>query len=501
MKKKILSLCLAILICFGALPLQAAAEGFVYNFDTTAASPGPHCTSLFMLNVDTGTVVYSMNPDEVVAMASLTKIMSYIIAYEYIPDLYNTVITVPESVATELEGTMSSEAGLMVGEQFKGEQLLYLMMVPSGNDAALTLAKYVDGLGITRRSLMPGGSGEPDSSAQADESGSDAGDGAGSMDSSANEETENLDETLTFVDLMNMKARELGCENTHFVNPHGLHDPEHYSTARDLMKIVQYARNLADFTTITSTTYYETPETNMRGEGQAENFTTNYLLTQSNPEYYYTYATGIKTGSLNESGYCIAASAVYSGYTYIVVALGSPYIDENGEKINFHGEMKDCAELFRWAFVNLQMKTVATSGDLLGSAKLRYAWQQDDLQVVAADNVSVILPKNVEQSSIITTIELPETVDAPIQKGSVIGTATMSYADEVIATVDLVAAESVERSDIMMTLEQGKAVFTSKWFLIVVGIILVLIVVYIILVLLYRNKQKRLKKVRKFRDM
>lgn len=501
MKKKILSLCLMMMICLIALPQPASAEGFVYNFDQTAVNPGPHCSSLLMLNVDTGTIVYSDNPDDVVPMASLTKIMSYIIAYEYIPDLYNAVITVPESVATELEGTMSSEAGLMVGEQFNGEQLLYLMMVPSGNDAALTLAKHVDGMGITRRSLMPGGgSGGTDSSAAAEGTGSEAGDGS-SGDGSGTQEADNLDETVTFVDLMNMKARELGCENTHFVNPHGLHDTEHYSTARDLMKIVMYARNLPDFTTITSTLYYETPQTNMRAAGQAKNFTTNYLLTQSNPDYFYTYATGIKTGSLNESGYCIAASAVYSGYTYIVIALGSPYIDGNGDKIDFHGEMKDSAELFRWAFTELEMKTVATSGDLLGNTNLRYAWQQDKLQAVAADNVSVILPKNVEQSSIITTIELPENVDAPVQKGAVIGTATMSYADEVIATVDLVAAESVERSDIMMTLEQGKAVFTSKWFLIVVGIILVLVVIYIILVLLYRNKQKRLKKVRKFRDM
>ena len=499
--KKILSLCLILMICLSALPLQAAAEGFVYTFDQNVDNPGPHCESLFMVNVDTDTVVYSMNADEERAMASITKVMSYIIAYEYIPDLYHTVITVPESVPVELEGTMSSEAGLIVGEQFTGEELLYLMMIPSGNDAALTLSKYVDSLGITRRSLMPGGgSGTADTPAEEDTDG-DSSENSVSDDGITTQEAENLDETVTFVDLMNMKARELGCENTHFVNAHGLHDPDHYSTARDLMKIVQYARNLPDFTTITSTTFYYTPETNMRPGNTTENFTTNYLLTQSNADYYYPYATGIKTGSLNESGYCIAASAVYSGYTYIIIALGSPYIDENGERINFHGEMKDCYELFKWAFVNLEMKTVATSGDLLGSTKLRYAWQQDQLQVVAADNISVILPENVEQSSIITTIDLPESVDAPVQKGSVIGTATMTYADDVIATVDLVAAESVERSDIMMTLEQGKAVFTSKWFLIVVGIILVLIVIYIILVLLYRNKQKRLKKVRRFRDM
>ena len=121
-----------------------AEEGFAFNWDSDT-NQGPHCKSIFMLNLDTDTVVYTHNPDEPLPMASMTKIMTYIVAYENIPDLENTVITVPQSVETELLGTGSSLAGVQVGEELTAHTLLYLMMVPSGNDAALTLMKYVDG--------------------------------------------------------------------------------------------------------------------------------------------------------------------------------------------------------------------------------------------------------------------------------------------------------------------------------------------------------------------
>ena len=124
-----------------------AEEGFTFNWDSDT-NQGPHCKSIFMLNLDTDTVVYTHNPDEPLPMASMTKIMTYIVAYENIPDLENTVITVPQSVETELLGTGSSLAGVQVGEELTAHTLLYLMMVPSGNDAALTLMKYVDDINM-----------------------------------------------------------------------------------------------------------------------------------------------------------------------------------------------------------------------------------------------------------------------------------------------------------------------------------------------------------------
>ena len=132
---------------------------------------------------------------------------------------------------------------------------------------------------------------------------------------------------------------------------------------------------------------------------------------------------------------------------------------------------------------------------------LEYAWKQDTLQLVAGENVSVILPDSVDSSSIIVETDKPESVKAPIEKGEQVGTATMSYAGEVIATVPLVAAESVSRSEMLSFISQGTSVLTSPWFLLIMGIILLLVIVYIILILLYRRKQKQLRRVRRHRDL
>lgn len=465
--KKFTALLLSIFVFSTALVCPAQAEGFSYSWDEEAG--GPHCKSIFLVNVDTGSVAYSLNPDEPLPMASITKIMTYIVAYETIPNIESTVITVPDSVVTELEGTYSSEAGILPGEELTGLQLLYSMMVPSGNDAALTLAKYVDELHST---------------------------GQVGTDVSL-EEGESY-----FVRLMNEKAEELGCENTHFTNPHGLHHQEHYATARDLYKITRHAMTLPNFTEITSTQAYLLPATNKHPEGMTM-YSTNKMFSsyEDDGAYFYTYTTGIKTGSLNESGYCIVASATADGYSYVAVCLGSPMLDADGNSTNFHGEMIDARELFRWALVNLRKKTVRAQGEVLSEVKLEYAWKQDTLQLVAAENVSALLPQDVDASSIIITYEKPESVQAPITKGEEIGTATLSYADEVIGTVPMVAAESVARSEMMRVVDQGKSLLGAPWFWIVMAIIFVLIVVYIILVMIYRKKQRQLRKVKRFRDM
>lgn len=512
--RRALALCLALCFAlFAAAP--ASAEGFTFNWDVdeTPKNPAPHCKSILMLNLDTDTVVYTLNPDERLSMASLTKIMSYIVAYETIPDIENTIITVPQSVADDLAGTGSSLADIAVGEELTGMQLLYLMMVPSGNDAALTLAEYVDTLYEQGRIApeedpqpaagQPGSDdpqapqsedaaavGEPDIAPMADTDGGEwQGDPAGYTPESY------------FVQLMNKKAQELGCRNTHFTNPHGLYNPEHYTTARDMATIAEYAMTLPNFTEITGTFAYQKPATNINDYETTFHSTNkllqNYMDEQSGIDYYYQYATGIKTGSHDQAGYCLVASATALGYTYVVVCLG----DMEGYEQKVHGEMLDARSLFRWALTSLGKKTVAVQGEVMSSVNLEYAFQKDQLLLAAGESASVMMPTSVDESSIIVTVNKPESVQAPVRKGEQVGTAVLSYAGEEIATVPLVAAESVSRSDLLASWEQGKSLLSSPWFLVIIAVIVTLIIVYFILVVMYRRKQRMLRRVRKFRDM
>ncbi|MDO4460019.1 MAG: hypothetical protein Q4C42_08100 [Clostridia bacterium] len=517
--KTLLSLLMAICLVFSMTVIPASAEGFVYDFDA-------HCKSIYMFSLDNNECVYALNPDEQRAIASLTKIMTYIVAYENIPDIENTKITVSSKVEEELEGTGSSLAGIYVGEEFTGLQLLNLMMIPSGNDAALTLAIYVDEHKeeISARRQAQAKVDAAQSSADAENSGDEEYieteakdipnpvavndyDDEFEFDKEYEEnETEGSRAVSAystyFVSLMNAKARELGCMDTHFTNPHGLYDPNHYSTARDVAKIVKYATTLPYFTEITGSTEYFIPETNICDEERYVS-STNKMMSKLDDdyEYYYSYCNGIKTGSLNESGYCIAASATYEGYSYVAICLGSPMVDSTGEEIDYHGEMIDAAELFRWAFVNLSLKNVAEAGDLLGEVSLEYAWNADKLQVVAGDNVSALLPDDVEASSILTEVELPEKVQAPVKKGDRIGSATFTYAGDRIATVDLVAGESIERSEVIQTIETGKKVVSSPLFILVGAALLIVVILYIVIVVAYNRRKKRMRQIKRYRNL
>lgn len=454
MKKKrtVLSVLFSLLltICVLSSTITANAAAFNINFQTYSAA-------IELVNLDTNTVVYEKNANARREPASTTKIMTFIIASEHIKDLDGTKITVSKSVVDKLLGTGSSLSGIKENDVLTAKQLLNCMLVPSGNDAALVLADYV---------------------------------GQGNVDA--------------FVDLMNAKAKELGCTGTHFANPHGLHDDNHYTTAHDLYLITKYAMSLPYFTDITSQSIYTyKPAGGPDANKQRTLSTTNYLINKNllGGKYYYQYAKGIKTGHTDESGYCLVSSATADGYTYLCVALGAPDVDANKKPIATRGEMLDSAALYRWAFRNLELKQIVKSADSLGEIKVNYAWNKDKVLLVAEKNYSTMLPNNVSPSSVVVTKKIPDSINAPVKKGQIIGTATLSYANQQLTTINLVAAESVERSEVLHTADTVKTIFTSKWFLIIAGIIILLLIIYIILALVYNRKKKKLRRVKKYRRM
>lgn len=434
--RKIFAILIACCLFCGMLSLPVRAEGY---------DPGMEFNSeaLLLINLDTDAVVFEKNPDRRMEPASTTKIMTYIVAYESISNL-DTVITVSQEVEDDLAGTGSSLSGIYVDEKLTALQLLNLMMVPSGNDAALTLALY-------------------------------AGNGS----------------EAAFVEKMNQKAKELGCENTHFVNSHGLHDDNHYTSARDLAKIARYAMNLPHFMEIVNQLYYELPPTNVYDEPRIV-YSTNRMLNANvdDGRYYYRYAQGIKTGSHDQAGYCLVSTAVSGGYSYLCVALGSPSVDAEGNDISTHGEMLDSRDLYQWAFENLELKTIIKAGEVKGEVAVEYAWTQDSTLAAAAESFSAIIPSEIELSSILYKTDLPESIEAPVQKGQVLGKVTMIYADQVLGTVDLVAIENIEKSNVLKSLDVGRDILLSNWFLSVVCIVGFLVLVYILLAVLY-NLRKR----------
>ena len=262
-----------------------------------------------MLEEDTGDILYDKKAFEKMYPASTTKIMTAILTiencnlYDATTVSYNAIASVPSSY---------TRANLQVGEVLTIEDLLYATLIPSANDAANVLAEHI----------------------------------GGSIES--------------FATMMNTKASEIGCKNTNFTNPSGVHNENHYTTAYDLALIARYAMGLEEFRKVVSTTSYVLPDTDWYNadlsiyNGIRKFNNSNALIKPEFKNDYYEFATGIKTGYTNASKDCVVASAKKDNVEFIIVVLGAGNL-ENGRRQKY----VDCKNLFNFAFDNYTSKYLA----------------------------------------------------------------------------------------------------------------------------------------------
>ena len=412
------------MICLSGL--SASAVDYMFSADTVS-------DAVYLENLSAGAVVYEKNSDKRSYPASTTKIMTFIITAENVGDLEHTEVTVRQELLDGLDPE-STMMGLSehIGEKVSVRDLLYGLMLPSGNDAALVLADYVGG-GI-----------------------------AG------------------FVEKMNAKAAELGCANTHFANPHGLYDAGHYSTARDMALITKYAMTLPDFMEICGTVYY-TPA----GFNTLHN--TNYMI---DPEaeggsYYYEYTRGIKTGYLDEAGKCLVTSSDKDGDQYLCVCFGARFSYE--ENVNY--AMKDTAKLNEQAYGSLGVQTIFSPEDGLASVDVKYVRNGKTLSAVPGKAITAFLPNQYDKSKLKVEVSCAEQVEAPVAKGDVLGTVSVRYEDLDLGVTDLLAAEDVERD-----ISPLEAFITAHMVLVIIlTTALLLILVSLIALLSSRSSRKRRK--------
>ena len=432
MKKIFAVLVALLLIAVTALPAYAADYGCDVDTESNA---------VYMENLDTGNVVFEKNASEKVYPASTTKILTYIVVSENVSDLDGTELEIKEEYFSEMDPE-SSVMGLTehIGETVSVRDLLYGLMLPSGNDAALMLANYVGG------------------------------------------------SVSGFVDMMNEKAAALGCENTHFTSPHGLFDPDHYTTAMDMATITKYAMKLAGFMDICSSTRHEVKS---YSDSSAETIeTTNYLIDESQKGgyYYYPYARGIKTGFTDEAGRCLVSTAQKDGYNYLIIALGADYSYE--EDINY--AMLDSRELYQWAFENIAYQTVMSGADPLGQADVEFAKDERKVNLVPSGDVSSLLPNNYDHARVTTETKLNETIEAPVKQGDVLGSVSVFLDGELIDTKDVIAADSVERDELKYTFHQiGEFVKGHIVLIVIIGAVLLIVIIIIIASVSAAKKRKR----------
>lgn len=418
LKKLIIYIVLAILCMNFILPIPVSfADTDSVNVNAPVA---------LLMDSATGKIIYEKNIYERMYPASTTKIMTAILALENcdLNDVatvsYNAIFTVPVGY---------SNANLQLDEELTIEQLLYVLLIPSANDAANVIAEHI----------------------------------AGSVES--------------FAAMMNTKASEIGCKNTHFVNANGVHDENHYSTAYDLALIGQYAMKNETFRKIVSTTRYTLPVTNKYDKADRIFVTTNKLVNNKSGQYY-EYTTGIKTGYTDAAKNCIVASAKKDNLELIAVILNT-----TNDAATTTNKFSDCKTLFDYGFNNYSNKLLCAKDAVYKVISPSNASREtNSLNILYESDVNVFINNSDLNKEFSPEVELNNKLKAPIAKGTVVG--KISYTiDDINYTTNLVAGQDIEANSV---------------FSIIVKIVLIIVVLYIFTrIFNYINGNKNKKKKKK----
>lgn len=381
----------AVLLCLAVLPIFAEsskASPLVSSEEESAAIsslPSLSAESAILIEYSTGRVIGEKNPDKTMPMASTTKIMTALVAIE------NSDISTPVSISKEAVGIEGSSIYLYEGEKLSMENLLYAMLLESANDAAAAIAINI----------------------------------AGSIEA--------------FADMMNEKAADLGLTSTHFANPHGLDDPEHYTTARELAIIARAAMQNEVFKTIVST--YKTTIPLNETEG------VRLLINHNKMLKGYSGAIGIKTGYTKKSGRCLVSAAEKDGVELICVTLNAPNDWQDHKAMLDHG------------FSIFESRLLCDEGEFRRIQPI-IGGMEDYVVLENRECLRVTVPKG--SPAVKETVELFPFSYAPVQSGEIMGRLTYSIDGKVIAETPIYATYTVEKADYEINLWERIRSFFGK---------------------------------------
>ena len=386
---------------------------YVHAEDSEISTYSPAC---LLMEASTGKVIYEKNAYTRMYPASTSKIMTAILSLEN-GNLDDVTTASHDAVTSIPEGY--SIADIQVGEQLTVEQLIEVLLVHSANDAANVLAEYV----------------------------------GGSIDS--------------FVSMMNTKLNELGLEGSHFTNAYGLHEENHYTTASDLAKLMQYCIKNNDFRRYAGMASCAIPATNMHDSRLYTS--TNFLLVPES-EYYAPYITVGKTGFTSQAGDCLVTTGYNNDLELICVVLGCP---TSRDRFN------DIKSIYNYGYENFSLKDVVNENDVVTQIEVKNATKDTkQLDVLSSETIPALVNNTDDIENIEPNINLNSEISAPIMQGDRLGTVTYTV-NGVEYTTDLIASHDVEALNIPIYL------------IIAFGIFIVLFMIYMIFYHVPKNYRKK----------
>ncbi|MGN0674247.1 MAG: hypothetical protein ACI4KG_00705, partial [Oscillospiraceae bacterium] len=267
-----------------------------------------------------------------------------------------------------------------------------------------------------------------------------------------------------------------------------------YTNAHDMALIAKYAvDNYPKFVEIATTTEYTLHGTNYHEEGWTTIHHTNAMTLKG--EFYYEPARGLKTGTLDESGRNLVSMASRDGNNYLLVTMGAPMYDADGNKA--YDQYTDQENIYEWAFNTFSYEKLLSSNDEITEIPVKLGDNAEHVLLVPAEDFYALWPNTLDSANLKKQIDTKGYVDsdgsvtAPVEKGQVMGTYTLSLSGETLCTVDLVAKDSVELSQLEYNIMKAKAFVGSFWFKLAVAVAVFLIVAYIVIYVLATKKRKR----------
>lgn len=387
--------CIAFFLC---LSLFAGISCFAADAQQAVGEPElASAESALLGDMGSGRVLFSMNAYSRREPASLTKIMTLLLAVEAIEDgsvSESDMVKAGADCKTGIEND-SSTAGINMGEVMSLKDLLHCAALISANEACNIIASHV----------------------------------SGSLDA--------------FVESMNRRAEELGCSGTHFTNTHGMPDSEHYTTARDLFLISCEAMKHPLFAELVSCTEYTTAETNDHAARELKS--SNALICGNSvytDKYLYDGAVGIKTGHTENAGYCLVGAVQKNGVNVISIILGADADRENREFDSF----ADSVRLLDWCFENFSYRSIVKAGSAEAKQPVCINGKTGELALLCGGDINALAANGLDVTALEKTVKLDaQSLTQLPEEGAQLGTVSFSDPDDgtVYGTVPLVAGSEV----------------------------------------------------------
>lgn len=398
-----------------------------------------------LIDANSGIVLYGKNMNDKFYPASITKVLTGLLAVEY--GHFDDVITVSWDAVNSIPWD-SSKMNLSEDEQLSFENVIYGLMLKSGNDSAMVIAETV----------------------------------AGSVDN--------------FVDMMNERAKEVGAQNTHFANPHGYHDENHYTTPYDMALITKEAVKNDDFNKIWSTQEREVLATN-KSERRLM-YHSDKMLHSEYTNYYYENLKGGKTGYHADAGNTLVSYASMGKIDLICVVM---------KEASYGDAYADTKALFDYGFGLYKDTKIYSAENYSESVPVVQYYKERTIElgnvlVAPASDYSAVVPEFIDLSQVQPEYELVQSIEAPVAKGDVVGSVTLKYNGYTLGSLDITAQETVIAIPQSELIKQEKMEAFRKNILRVLSVIAGAIVTVILFILLLKlwfagRKPKRRKATRR----